>query len=377
MPSHDTVRAPSQGRTLRARIDLGRIVANAHRLKARSGGLGFLAVVKADAYGHGAIPCARALEADGVAAGFCVATLGEGVELRAAGLRLPIQVFAGPRPEDLPLAAAHRLDLTLTSPAQLPAFLDLLPAHPTGVHVELDTGMGRSGLQLPELGACLEGLRRLQPQLRGVMSHLASADEPDLASAHRQAAAFAGAVAALRADGLTFPTVHLANSAGCLRGFTAGTTQVRCGIALYGLADLPESREAGLAPALELLAEVIRVAQVPAGTSVGYGGTFVAPEPLTLATLNCGYADGYPRALANRAWALHQGVPRPVVGRISMDAITVALPAGAEVRPGDTMVVLSADEAAPNSVVRTADLLGTISYEVTCALHRRVVREPA
>ncbi len=363
-------------RTLSARVDLGQLMANAHRLHRNIRGLGLLAVVKADAYGHGAVQVALTLESAGVE-GFCVATLSEAMLLRQAGVGLPIQVFTSTRPEEVAVASAHGIDLTVVSSAHLQELAELVPAHPVGLHLEVDTGIGRSGVPLAELGACLGQLRVLQPWLRGIMSHYASAEEPDPAFTLHQQREFARGLAALREGGITARMVHQANSAGCLRGFTEGHTHVRSGIALYGLADLDEARALGLEPILELAAEVTRVQCVDAGTTVGYGCTYVVPHRLNLVTLNCGYADGYPRALANRAWAEYQGACYPVVGRVSMDSITVALPEQVRIQPRDTMILLSKDAGAPHSVLQTANLLGTIPYEVTCALNQRVVRVPA
>jgi alanine racemase len=139
---------------------------------------------------------------------------------------------------------------------------------------------------------------------------------------------------------------------------------------------MKEAQQAGLKPILEVSAEVMRAVIVASGTTVGYGGTFVAPQPLKLITLNCGFADGFPRALANRAYVGFQGSSYPVVGRISMDTLTVAVPLSVAIRPGDRMTLLSRNPGDRNSVANTARLLHTIPYEVTCALNRRVLRHP-
>lgn len=366
-------KGPGEGWRPVARVDLARIVRNARRLQQAAGGRGLLAVVKANAYGHGAVPVARALEAAGVA-GFCVATLAEGLELRRAGVMAPIQLLLGLDPADLPAAAAAGLDLTVVSAAHLQALAPGLAQHPAGLHLELETGIGRSGILRADLGGCLDTLRALAPAVKGAMTHFACAEDDDAFTA-AQRRAFQEALGTLRAGGVAPAMVHQAASAGCLRGPLDGDTHVRCGIALYGLCQVPEA--AGFEPALELSAPVARVARIPAGTPVGYGATWRAPGPATLASLACGYADGYPRALANRARAGFQGGVHPVVGRISMDIITVALPAEARIQPGDEVVLLSRRPEDPHSVAATADLLGTITYEVTCALNRRVARVPA
>jgi alanine racemase len=345
-------------------------------MRRAAAGLGMLAVVKADAYGHGAVQVSLALEAAGLE-GFCVATLGEALELRQAGISLPVLVFGGIGPEFLPLASAHGIDLTVVSGDHLQELSEQVPRHPVGLHLKLDTGMGRSGIQLSELGSCLDTIRRLQPWIRGAMAQFASSDHPDPSFALLQRTRFQSGLAQLREAGIDPALIHHANSAGCLRGFTSGDTHVRCGISLYGLSELEEAREAGLRPILELSAEVFRSVRVPAGTTVGYGSTYAAPHAIKLLTLNCGYADGFPRALANRARAGFQGATYPVVGQISMDSLTVAVPETLGIGPGDEMILLSKEPSDPHSVGNTARLLRTIPYEVTCALNRRVVRTRA
>ncbi len=365
---------PGDGDGLVARVDLYQLIQNLNAMRQVAKGLGILAVVKADAYGHGAVQVAQALEAAHVA-GFCVATLPEALELRRARISSPILVFGGVRPESLPLASTHGIDLTVVSADHLLELAKLVPQHPVGLHLKLDTGMGRSGLLISELGACLDPIRRLQPWLLGAMAHFAAADETDTRFTQVQRSRFLGALAQLRDAGISLRQVHHANSAGCLRGFTEGDTHVRCGISLYGLSELEEAQQAGLLPILELSAEVFRAVVIPAGTTVGYGCTYVAPHPVKLVTLNCGYADGYPRALANRAWAGYKGITYPVVGRVSMDSLTVVVPESVAIHPGESMVLLSRKPKDPHSVAATARLLGTIPYEVTCALHRRVARK--
>jgi alanine racemase len=364
------------GRALRASVDIGRLVHNFESMQRAAKGLGILAVVKADGYGHGAVQVARALEASN-AAGFCVATLEEALELRRDGISSPILVFGSTRPEAVPVAAAHAIELTVVSADHLHELSECVPQHPLGLHLKLDTGMGRAGILCSELGACLDRIRSLQRWIQGVMGHFAAAEDPDPWFSVQQRRRFLAALAQLREAGIAAPMIHHANSAACLRGFTEGDTHVRCGISLYGIADLEEARQAGLRPILELNAEVFRAVRIPAGTTVGYGSTYVAPHPVKLVTLNCGYADGYPRALANKACAGFRGVTYPVVGMVSMDSLTVAVPESLEIGPGDAMTLLSRETGDPHSVVNTARLLGTIPYEVTCALNRRVIRDRA
>ncbi len=362
-----------EGRALRAEVDLGRIARNLGRIRTVTGGRDVWGVVKANAYGHGAVSIGRTLVAAG-AHGLAVSSLEEGLELRLGGIEGPILVLGGLRPEALPAASAEGLTIAVVGPEYLAEYARLLSQHPVQLHLKLDTGMGRFGLLPSELGDCLPGLRRLAPWLEGVMGHFATADDPDQGFALRQRRIFDACLTQLAEAGLHPPQRHHGNSDACLSGLVGQDTHVRPGLALYGLTTLPAGRAAGLEPALALVAEVARVKTVPAGTTVGYGRTFVAPQPMQIATLACGYADGYRRDLGNRGVVGFAGRTFPVVGRVSMDYLTVALPLEVPVVPGDPMTLFSSDPASPHGIERLAQVLGTIPYELTCALHRRITR---
>ena len=369
----EPLRHHPEGRALRAEVDLARVARNLDRIQAASGGRAVWGVVKANAYGHGAVPVARALEGAGVH-GLAVSSLEEGLELRQGGVRCPILVLGGLRPEALPAASAGGLTVALVGPEHLGEYAQVLASHPLKLHLKLDTGMGRFGLLPSELGECLPELRQLTPWIEGAMGHFATADDPDQGFAQRQRRVFEGCLAQLAEAGIHPVQRHHANSDACLRGLLDQDTHVRPGLALYGLSNVAEGHALGLEPALALVAEVARVKTVPAGTTVGYGRTFVAPQPMQIATLACGYADGYRRDLGNRAVVGFRGRTFPVVGRVSMDYLTVALPQAEPVAPGDPMTLFSSDAGSPHSIERLAQLLGTIPYELTCALHRRISR---
>ncbi|MCE1203644.1 MAG: alanine racemase [Holophagaceae bacterium] len=362
-----------EGRALRAEVDLGRIGRNLERIRAAAGGREVWGVVKANAYGHGAVPVSRALAAAG-AHGLAVSSLEEGLELRRGGITAPVLVLGGLRPEALPAASSEGLSIAVVGPEHLAEYARILPDHPVQLHLKLDTGMGRFGLLPSELGDCLVALRLLAPWIKGVMGHFATADDPDQGFALRQRRVFEGCIAQLADAGIQPSQRHHGNSDACLRNLLDQDTHLRPGLALFGLTTLPEGRQLGLEPALALVAEVARVKTVPAGTTVGYGRTFVAPQPMQIATLACGYADGYRRDLGNRGVVGFAGQTFPVVGRVSMDYLTVALPLGAQVAPGDPMTLFSADPTAPHSIERLSQVLATIPYELTCALHRRISR---
>lgn len=367
------LRPRPEGRALRAEISLERITRNLTRLQRVAGDRGIWGVIKANAYGHGAIRVGRALDGNGVA-GLAVSNLEEALELREGGIRGPILVLGGLRAEALPLASQHDLTVALVGPESLESYARLLPAHPVKLHLKLDTGMGRFGFLPSELGECMDGLRALAPWMDGIMGHFATSDDPDRGFSDRQRRTFETCRGLLQDAGLEFKQAHHANSDGLLRGYLDGDTHARPGLALFGLTCISEGHALGLEPAMELIAEVARVKTVPAGTAVGYGRTFVAPHPLQIATLGCGYADGYRRDLGNRAVIGFAGATYPVVGRVSMDYLTVALPIGVAIAPGDPMTLFSSNPTAPHSIERLAQLLGTIPYELTCALHRRLGR---
>jgi len=362
-----------EGRALRAEVDLGRIARNLGRIRTVSGGREVWAVVKANAYGHGAVPVGRALALAG-AHGLAVSSLEEGLELRQGGIECPILVLGGLRPEALPAASAEGLTIAVVGPEHLAEYARTLPGHPVRLHLKLDTGMGRFGLLPSELGDCLASLSLLAPWIEGVMGHFATADDPDQGFAQRQRQVFNACLAQLTDAGLHPSQRHHGNSDACMRSLLDQDTHTRPGLALFGLTTIPEGRGFGLEPALTLVAEVARVKTVPAGTTVGYGRTFVAPQSMQIATLACGYADGYRRDLGNRGVVGFAGRTFPVVGRVSMDYLTVALPLDVSIAPGDPMTLFSADPAEPHCVERLSQALNTIPYELTCALHRRITR---
>jgi alanine racemase len=330
----------------RVRVDLGAVRENASRLRAAAAPAELWAVVKADAYGHGAIGASRAALAGG-AAGLCVATVREGQELREAFPSVRILVMSPLGRGEEAVARDARLELALSSP-EAPDGLDL--------HLKVDTGMGRWGMTLAE------ALAVPRDRVVGVMSHLATADEGDESFARAQIERFREVVAA-------FPGVpaHLANSAGTLRFPEARFQAVRCGIGLYGLSPFGDDPAAqGLRPALCWRSHVALVKELAPGESTGYGRRFVAAEPARVGIVPVGYADGFRRGLTGTE-VLVDGSRRRVVGTVSMDSFAVELgdePAGAEVTLiGDGIL---AEEH--------ARVLGTINYEITCGLNRDPAR---
>jgi alanine racemase len=347
-----------------ARVDAGAIERNCARLRAAAAGARLCAVVKADGYGHGAVAAARAAQAGG-AQWLAVATAGEARTLRAAGIEGPLLVMGALSLEELPVALEARADVV----AWRESFVERLPAG-TGVHVKLDTGMGRLGTR--DADEALRVAELAGDRLAGAMTHFATSDD-DAAFAREQLARFApwlDRVRRLRPDVIA----HAANSAATLGIPESRLDMVRCGIAVYGMDPFHhDPADHGLEPALELVSYVAEVKPARPGDSAGYGRRFVARRDTWLATLPIGYGDGVRRALTNNAEVLIGGRRRPLVGTVSMDNITVEL--DEPVQRGEEAVLIGSQGSERILAEEVASRLQTINYEVTCGISARVPRE--
>ena len=360
-----------------ARIDLDAIAHNVARLKERVGpNTALWAVGKANAYGHGALPVARTALAAG-ASRLAVARLSEGAALRQAGVSAPILVMGYHLPAEAEAAVAHDLIVTVNDMAFARALAQ--QAHDAGkralVHVKVDTGMGRFGRLPDELLPFLEQITRL-PQLRleGLWTHFATADERDKTFAREQYALYRQAADLARAR-YNIPYLHVANSAAILDMPETWLDAVRPGIALYGLYPSNEvSASVELRPALTLISHVGRVRTLPAGASVSYGRTFIAPRSTTVALLPIGYGDGVHRLLSNRGAVLIRGQRAPIIGRVCMDNIMVDVSDIAGVQEGDEAVLIGQQGDARISAEEVAAWAQTINYEVTTSLLPRATR---
>ena len=356
------VRTPS--RTW-AEIDLGAVRHNVRALKRRAPGARLMAVVKADAYGHGSVPVSSAaLEAG--ADFLAVVTVEEGAELRRAGVTAPILVFTDLLPEKLPLAEEYRLVVTahsLASARRIDARSNL------EVHLKVNTGMNRWGVEPSEVGAAR---KILSSQLTGVYTHFASADRDEEAT-RRQIEVFEAVLAAHPFSGAL---VHAANSAATLWHPRSHYDCVRPGVALYGLhpaGDEGDSTEEALRPAMALKSYVADVRRLEPGDGVSYGLTFRAEEPMFAATVPVGYAEGYRRALSGKGEALIRGERRRLLGRVTMDACVFAADSSVEV--GDEVVLIGEQEGGRVTAEELGLRAGTINYEVTTGVNpRRVER---
>ena len=364
-------------------VDLGAVSANASYLRRLVAPGEVCAIVKADGYGHGAVPVAKAALAGG-ATWLGVALAEEGHELREAGLGAPVLVLSEPPSEAMALVAEDALAASIYTHEGLSALATASKSLPAGasaaVHVKVDTGMHRVGAS-PEVAIELARAAAAEPHLRleGLFTHLAVADEPGDGFTALQLERFRAVERALASEGIVASLVHAANSAGALFHPQSRRDMVRPGIALYGLAPSAETRDEPsvqpLRPALSLKARVSYCKALPAGEGLSYGLRYRLASPSDIATVPLGYADGVPRRLSvTGAEVLIGGRRRPIVGSVTMDQLLVDCGPASGVRAGDEVVLLGhqGDEAV--SAWEWAERLGTIAYEVTCALSPRLPR---
>jgi alanine racemase len=358
-----------------ARVNLAAIERNVSRLRAGlTGHAQLCAVVKADGYGHGAVPVARAALAGG-ASWVAVATAEEALELRTGGIDARLLVMGALSSEELPAALAANADLVAWSEEFVAA---VAGAAGGGVrlHVKLDSGMGRLGTRDPAAARRVaERIAEAAPalELAGLMTHFATADV-DLKFVAHQLACFAPVADELRRQwpGLV---VHAANSAATLREPRSHFDLVRCGIAIYGCDPMNEDPAAHeLEPALELSSYVAAVKAARPGDSAGYGRKFIATEDTWIATLPIGYGDGVRRGLTNNCDVLVGGRRYPLVGTVSMDNITLDLGPTSRVSVGEVATLIGTDGRERQTAEQLANRLGTINYEVLCGISRRVPR---
>lgn len=359
-------------------VDLDAIGGNVEAVRGLVGrDCAVMAVVKAEAYGHGAVAVSRAaLEAG--AKWLAVARVREGVQLRRAGIGAPILVMGPAGPSEVEAAVEHDLRPTIVSEAQAREFSRAASAAggEVAVHVKLGTGLNRYGVPPEEaarLAAAVGGLPGMR--LEGVYSHFATADEADLSFARRQLAAFAEAVEALRAGGVRFEVVHMAASAATEALPESRFDAVRLGISLYGVYPAPHLRDrVSLRPALSMHSRLSRVFELRPGDSVGYGRSFVADRALVAGLVPVGYADGLPRSHSNRGAVLVKGRRAPIIGRVSMDQCVVDVSGCGTVSEGEPVVVVGAQGGVSLDIEDFAFLSGTISYEALTSLGHRVPR---
>jgi alanine racemase len=336
-----------------------------------------IAVLKADAYGHGAVELARMCRPDSVAM-IATALLEESLALRDAGITLPLLVL-GPMDEGA-IQVAIDADITpgIPGPEALAAACRVAKHRDVAIHLKLDSGMGRMGVLESELSAVVQ-LVRAAPRLRidAIYTHFAKADDERDPFTTTQIANFERMLTTLREAGIEAPLHHLANSAATLRGIVRAGDFVRCGIVLYGPSEL-SSRSRGASLRLNCVmrwrTEIARLKELPAGHAIGYGTTFHTTRTSRIATLPVGYDDGYSRRHSNNGEVLIRGRRAPVVGRVSMDLVTVDVTDIPDCATGDEVVLLGAQGQEVISAEELAAKTDTISHEVFCRVSKRVPR---
>ena len=360
--------ADSRGTCLR--VDLSAIAHNAQVLKDAVGdGVRMLAVVKANAYGHGLVPVAKTALQNG-ASFLGVAVPEEGRRLRRAGVAAPVLVLGNVSPEGARIAVEDGLIQTAfdVPGVRLLAQAAAEQGKDVQMHLKIDTGMNRIGARTAEeIRAVLDALREVpQVKLTGAFTHFADADNPDDGFSRQQFQRFRE-LCALLPTGLI---LHAAASDASLRFPWARLDMVREGIALYGCAEGYD--ELGLRPAMCLETRIAYIKEIGPGDTVGYGRTFTAREPMRVATLPIGYGDGYPRACSGRASVLVHGARCPLLGRVCMDQLMVDITRVPQARAGDTAVLMGCQDGAEISASELARWAGTISYEILLSPHARV-----
>ena len=364
-------------------VDLSAIQSNAQAIKAYAQVKALIAVIKADAYGHGVIPVAQALHEE--AAMYAVATVVEAVELRTAGIRKPVLVLFNALPVQAETIVDYQLTPSVYEPTLCNALSRAVQKKKTSikVHLDVDTGMNRGGIWYTEAVDFLKWLTSLEGiEIEGIFTHFATADEADKSHVYLQLERFKLVLSALSKLNLRPSIVHAANSAAALTLPKAHFNAVRVGLSLYGIYPSPEVRWASsvsLQPALSWKARIISLRQSIRGEGVSYGRTHIVDEPTWLATLPVGYADGYPRILSNRGEALIGGVRCRQVGSVCMDGTVFQIApqegdADLPLHTGDEAVLIGKQGNLEITVDWVAGKAGTISYEILTRIGKRIPR---
>ena len=359
-----------------AKIDLDAILGNYRRI-CKKAGAPVIAIIKADAYGHGAVPVAKTLEKE--CPWFGVSSVAEAVELRNAGITQPILIL-GHTPTDcyeIIVEKSIRPAIFCREDGEELSRVAVKLGKTAPFHFALDTGMSRIGFQVTEEAAdiCADIAKLPNLQAEGLFSHFATADETDLTKTYAQAERFAAFDAMLKARGVNIPLRHLDNSAGIMH-FGCHYELVRAGIILYGLYPSGEVDKnlLELAPAMSWHSRISHIKTLEPGRELSYGGTYVTHKPTRVATVPAGYADGYRRSLSNRFYVLIRGKKAPILGRVCMDQFMVDVTDIPEAQVGDGVVLMGTDGNERISAEDIGAAAGSFNYEQVCDLSRRVTR---
>ncbi len=364
-----------------AEIDLTAIEHNCKLIKGLlKSSTELMAIIKADAYGHGAAPVARRALSSG-AAWLGVSSLEEALEIRQGGIDAPILILGYTSLEDAPVTVAHRVTQTVFNLKQGIILNEAAKElnNKAQIHIKIDTGMSRLGFA-PDKASIqiikeLSGLSHLV--IQGIYTHLADAGNPDKTSALKQLHLFQDFIRNLEAEGISIPLKHTANSAAILNLPESHLDLVRAGIIIYGLYPYREEKEkrVNFKPALSLKTKIVHLKEVEPGTAISYGGTYVVNCPSKIATLPLGYADGINRLLSNQGEALIRGKRVKIVGKICMDQLMVDVTEVEAVASGDEAVLIGKQGEEEITSDEIAERLNTINYEIVCAISSRVIRK--
>lgn len=359
-----------------AEIDVDALVHNYRRIREVAGQARILAAVKAEAYGHGGREVARVIENLG-AESFGVASVEEGIDLRTNGqIRRPIVILSPPPYREIEAIFDYNLTPNVTEEGFAKALAQEANRRGKviGVHVEVDTGMGRTGVSASTAPALIS-LVANKPGLRleAVFTHFPAA-ETDEAFTKAQIAEFDTLIERLKSEGIQVPALHSANSAGLFRYPDSRYDIVRPGLALYGIEPEGFEGKLGLKPVMTLRARIVNLRTMPKGVSISYGRTYVLEKETLVATLSVGYGDGYPRALSNKGEVLYHGRRFPIIGTVCMDLLMVDLKEAYRAKIGDEVTLMGTDQEAVITADEVAAWADTISYEITTRISPRVPR---
>ena len=339
-----------------------------------------IAVVKADAYGHGAVPIAHLIENHDYIWGFAAATAEEAVHLRQAGITKPILILGIVFDEYFPELVQYDIRPAVCEYDEAKKLSDeaVLQNKTVHIHIALDTGMTRIGYaDIPESVEEIKKIAELPNlEIEGMFTHFARADEYDRSPAMVQLERYQDFSKRVEEAGVDIPLHHCSNSAGIIRVPEANLSIVRAGITIYGIYPSSEVERdiVKLAPVMELKSHITYVKDVPAGAAISYGGTYVADKKKRVATIPVGYADGYPRQLSNKGWVLIHGKKAPILGRVCMDQFMAHVTEIDNVKKGDEVTLLGRDGDEFISIEEMGDLCGRFSYEFACDISPRVPR---
>jgi alanine racemase len=361
-------------RPTRATIDLTALRSNLAYIRSQQPGAALCGVVKADAYGHGAVPLAKILEEEGIA-WLAVSLVEEGIELRHAGILSPILVLSAPLRGAVDALIKFRLTPTVFSLEQLDTLINESDGRALSYHLKVDSGMHRLGLSRTEVNPFLDrALKNPHLTLDGLMTHLQSADLGDEAVNQAQLEHFKQTLMQVRVRGITPTWIHTHNSAGCLSLEKGSTNLLRPGLILYGLSPMDALRPAEFQPLMRWTTEPLQLKEIPVGARVSYGGHFIAQRTTQLMVLPVGYRDGYRKGFEGKAEVLVRGKRAPIVGSICMDLCMADITDIPGVQLGDEVVLMGAQGDKEITAYELASWAATIPYEIPCSISARVSR---